>query len=123
MIPLEKIIVLNQIPLFSPLNTEEIRLIAEIAVEDYRRAGEALFTKGEEGGRMYIVISGRFELYNPSGGTGIAHVWCKFGNWRDYIVRSGPEAFQCALHSRQRIVDDRATRFGDLDPPGTGYCD
>lgn len=62
MIALEKIILLNQLPLFAPLHTDEIRQIAEITEEDYRNAGELLYAKGDDAGRLYILISGVIEL-------------------------------------------------------------
>ena len=107
MIPLEKIIVLNQIPLFAPLNTEEIRLIAEITVEDHRRAGEALFNIGEEGGRMYIVISGGFEVFNPSDGQTLRAFDANSVIGETTLFDQGPRLFsvRCTADSELLIIE------------------
>jgi signal-transduction protein with cAMP-binding, CBS, and nucleotidyltransferase domain len=62
MIPLEKIILLNQLPLFSSLPTDQIRAIAHITTEDYRKAGELFYAKGDDAGRLCILVSGQVEL-------------------------------------------------------------
>jgi len=58
MIPLEKIIVLSKVPLFSMLKTEEIFRISTIATEESYEDGHVLFHEGDIGDRLYIVVSG-----------------------------------------------------------------
>ncbi|MCP4699446.1 MAG: cyclic nucleotide-binding domain-containing protein [Gammaproteobacteria bacterium] len=58
MIPLEKIIVLNKVPLFSMLKTEDIHKIASIAMEEAYEDGHTLFEEGDIGDRLFIVVSG-----------------------------------------------------------------
>lgn len=58
MIPLEKIIVLNKVPLFSPLKTEDLHRISTIASEEIYEDGDSLFYEGDIGDRLFIVVSG-----------------------------------------------------------------
>ncbi|EDN65772.1 Cyclic nucleotide-binding [Beggiatoa sp. PS] len=58
MIPLEKIIVLNKVPLFSMLKTEDLHMISTIASEEAYEEGHTLFYEGDIGDRLFIVVSG-----------------------------------------------------------------
>ena len=58
MIPLEKIIVLNKVPLFSMLKTEDIHMISTIATEEAYEDGHVLFREGDVGDKLFIVVSG-----------------------------------------------------------------
>jgi len=58
MIPLEKIIVLNKVPLFSMLKTEDLHMISTIATEETYEDGHTLFYEGDIGDRLFIVVSG-----------------------------------------------------------------
>lgn len=58
MIPLEKIIVLNKVPLFSMLKTEDIHMISTIASEEAYEDGHTLFYEGDIGDKLFIVVSG-----------------------------------------------------------------
>jgi len=62
MMPLEKIILLNQVSLFADLPTDQIRAIAEIAEEDYRKSGELLYAQGDDAARLYMLVSGQIEI-------------------------------------------------------------
>jgi CRP/FNR family transcriptional regulator, cyclic AMP receptor protein len=58
MIPLEKIIVLNKVSLFSTLKTEDLHMISTIASEEAYEEGHTLFYEGDIGDRLFIVVSG-----------------------------------------------------------------
>jgi len=58
MIPLEKIIVLNKVSLFSMLKTEDIHMISTIASEEAYEDGHILFYEGDIGDRLFIIVSG-----------------------------------------------------------------
>ncbi|RKZ46001.1 MAG: hypothetical protein DRR16_17190 [Candidatus Parabeggiatoa sp. nov. 3] len=58
MIPLEKIIVLNKVSLFSTLKTEDLHMISTIASEEAYEDGHTLFYEGDIGDRLFIVVSG-----------------------------------------------------------------
>jgi CRP/FNR family transcriptional regulator, cyclic AMP receptor protein len=54
---------LREIPLFNLLDDEEVSLLAQQLDEKRYLAGQLVFSAGEEGGAMYIVQTGRVELY------------------------------------------------------------
>jgi len=62
MIPLEKIIVLNKVPLFSALKTEDIHMISTIAAEEAYEDGHTLFHEGDVGDKLFIVVSGKVQI-------------------------------------------------------------
>lgn len=59
MLTLERILILKQVVLFSDLHIHELRLIADIAEEVEYDPGETIFSQGEPGDAMYIVVAGR----------------------------------------------------------------
>ncbi len=71
MIPLEKIIVLNKVPLFSMLKTEDIHKISGIAVEEAYEAGHILFHEGDVGDKLFIVVSGSVQVLKEKDGEEI----------------------------------------------------
>jgi CRP/FNR family transcriptional regulator len=60
MIPLEKIIVLSQVPLFSMLKTEELNTISTIATETSYEDGHTLDDIGD---KLFIVVSGEVMIH------------------------------------------------------------
>ena len=69
MIPLEKIIVLNKVPLFSMLKTEDIHMISTIATEEAYEDGHILFYEGDIGDRLFIVVSGSVLILKNKNGV------------------------------------------------------
>lgn len=61
--PLTDSIQLRDIPLFNLLDDEEVSALAQQLDEKRYLAGQLVFSAGEEGGAMYIVQTGRVELY------------------------------------------------------------
>jgi len=68
MIPLEKIIVLNKVPLFSALKTEDIHMISTIASEEAYEDGHTLFYEGDVGDKLFIVVSGNVQILKNQDG-------------------------------------------------------
>ncbi len=68
MIPLEKIIVLNKVPLFSMLKTEDIHMISTIASEEAYEDGHVLFKEGDVGDKLFIVVSGKVMILKEQSG-------------------------------------------------------
>ncbi len=62
MIPLEKIVVLSKISLFSMLKTEIIQMISKIAHEETYADGDILFSKGDIGNRLFLIVSGEIKI-------------------------------------------------------------
>lgn len=69
MIPLEKIIVLNKVPLFSALKTEDIHMISTIASEEAYEDGHTLFYEGDVGDKLFIVVSGNVQILKNQDGV------------------------------------------------------
>jgi len=74
MIPLEKIIVLSQVALFSRLKTEELKTISTIAIETSCKDGDTLFSKDERVDKLFIVVSGSVTLFKEDQEKPIATV-------------------------------------------------
>ncbi len=69
MIPLEKIIVLNKVPLFSALKTEDIHMISTISSEEAYEDGHTLFYEGDVGDKLFIVVSGNVQILKNQDGV------------------------------------------------------
>jgi CRP/FNR family transcriptional regulator len=81
MIPLEKIIVLNKVPLFSALKTEDIHMISTIASEEAYEDGHTLFYEGDVGDKLFIVVSGNVQILKNQDGVETAIVTLKENNF------------------------------------------
>jgi CRP/FNR family transcriptional regulator, cyclic AMP receptor protein len=69
MIPLEKIIVLNKVPLFSMLKTEDLHMISTIATEEAYEGGHVLFYEGDIGDKLFIIVSGAVTILKNKDGV------------------------------------------------------
>jgi len=74
MIPLEKIIVLNKVSLFTTLKTEDIHMISTIASEEVYEDGHILFYEGDVGDRLFIIVSGEVMIFRKSEGRTEKHL-------------------------------------------------
>jgi CRP/FNR family transcriptional regulator len=74
MIPLEKIIVLHKVPLFSMLKTEDLHMISTIASEESYEDGHVLFYEGDVGDKLFIVVSGKVQILKKMSGGEIKHL-------------------------------------------------
>lgn len=55
---------LNNVPLFSSLNEEQLVKVSKgVAFKDYKK-GEVIFSTGDKADRLYIVCSGKMKIYN-----------------------------------------------------------
>ncbi len=74
-VPLARIDLLREIPIFSPLPAATLEYLAGSLVEHRRSAGEVIFRQGDEGDRYYVVAEGRVEVEvdgQPAGQLGRA---------------------------------------------------
>jgi CRP-like cAMP-binding protein len=55
---------LAQLDLFAGLGERELGEIAQIARSRRLRSGEVLFHKGDEGGEIYVIVTGRLKAYS-----------------------------------------------------------
>lgn len=63
MITIEKILFLKRISIFRSLNSQELRMIADVVSEEEFAAGEVLFQEGRPGDCMYLVVEGRVAIF------------------------------------------------------------
>ncbi|MDD2998877.1 MAG: cyclic nucleotide-binding domain-containing protein [Erysipelotrichia bacterium] len=66
MIIIERILFLKRISIFSSLSSYELRKIAEVLTEEEVESGEIVFSEGEFGDCMYLVIAGRISIFTGS---------------------------------------------------------
>jgi len=109
MIPLEKIIVLSKVPLFSMLKTEEIYRISTIATEEAYEDGHTLFHEGDIGDRLYIVVSGEVLILKNQEGTEKHLVTLKendfLGELSLFDAETRTATARCRSHCRFLVID------------------
>jgi CRP/FNR family transcriptional regulator, cyclic AMP receptor protein len=60
---IEKVLFLKGIDLFSQIPGEELANIALIATEEVRDSGEDIFTEGDVGDALYLVLEGKVRVH------------------------------------------------------------
>ncbi len=63
MIIIERILFLKRISIFSSLSSYELRKIAEVVAEEEFEPGEIIFSEGEFGESMYLVVEGKISIF------------------------------------------------------------
>ncbi len=66
MIPLEKVIILSKVALFSMLKTETIQTISKMTSEKNYSDGELLFSQGKTGHSLFIIVSGKVVIFRTT---------------------------------------------------------
>ena len=69
MSPIEMVLVLDRIPLFSALEPAELERVAAIAEEDAFADGEVIGAEGEPGNELHIILDGRVRVARADGST------------------------------------------------------
>ena len=59
----EKVLFLKSIDLFSQIPGEDLAQIAVIATEETRDRGEEIFSEGEDGDALYLVLDGKVRVH------------------------------------------------------------
>ncbi|MBI3150930.1 MAG: HEAT repeat domain-containing protein [Chloroflexi bacterium] len=59
---LERILLLREIPIFADLSPEDLKLIAEIAREEWIPQNTIIFNQGDEGDRMFVIVEGHLHV-------------------------------------------------------------
>jgi hypothetical protein len=65
----ERVLFLNQVPLFQGLPPEDLELVARTVRERIFSSGDFLCREGELGDEMFVVVEGEVEVEKGSGGT------------------------------------------------------
>jgi CRP-like cAMP-binding protein/HEAT repeat protein len=56
---IEKVIFLKEVPFFQGMTVDQLRVLAGVCEEEFFPAESRLFTEGDPGGALYVVVSGR----------------------------------------------------------------
>ena len=59
---LERILLLREIPIFADLSPEDLKLVAEIAREEWVPQNTVIFNQGDEGDRMFVIVEGHLHV-------------------------------------------------------------
>lgn len=59
---LERILLLREIPIFADLSPEDLKLVAEIAREEWVPQNTIIFNQGDEGDRMFVIVEGHLHV-------------------------------------------------------------
>jgi CRP-like cAMP-binding protein len=62
--PLEKRLILRNVPLFAEIPEEALAEVASIVREVGKKAGETVFEKGDLGDSLYVVVLGRVRVHD-----------------------------------------------------------
>lgn len=66
---LERILLLREIPIFADLSPEDLKLIAEIAREEWYPKDTVIFNQGDEGNMMFVIVAGLLHVLHRVNGT------------------------------------------------------
>ncbi|WP_290650630.1 cyclic nucleotide-binding domain-containing protein, partial [Aquisalimonas sp.] len=63
----DRVVALQQVPMFSEIDAEDLERIAVVTAERRYEPGEAVFSYGSTGDEMLVVIAGEVEVRRPEG--------------------------------------------------------
>lgn len=66
---MERILLLREIPIFADLSPEDLKLVAELAREEWHPQNTVIFRQGEEGDRMFVIVEGHLHVLRQSNGA------------------------------------------------------
>jgi CRP-like cAMP-binding protein len=66
---LERILLLREIPIFANLSPEDLKLVAEMAREEWYPRGAVLFHEGDEGDVMFVIVEGDLQVLRTVNGV------------------------------------------------------
>jgi CRP-like cAMP-binding protein len=62
MLTIEKVIFLKEIPFFAGMHTDQLRTLADISEEVSYGEGEQIFTEGEYGDALHVIVNGKVAI-------------------------------------------------------------
>ena len=65
---LERIMLLREIPIFADLSPEDLKLVAEVAREEWYPQNTDIFHQGDEGNMMFVIVDGRLQVVRNTDG-------------------------------------------------------
>ena len=65
----ERILLLREIPIFAELSPEDLKLVAEIAREEWYPQNTDIFQQGDEGSAMFVIVEGGLQVLVSTNGV------------------------------------------------------
>lgn len=65
---LERILLLREIPIFADLSPEDLKLVAETAREEWHPQNTVIFSQGDEGNMMFVIVEGHLQVLRSMDG-------------------------------------------------------
>jgi HEAT repeat protein len=103
---LERILLLREIPIFADLSPEDLKLVAEVAREEWYPQSTVIFHQGDEGNMMFVIVEGRLHVVRSA--NGIEQVLAQRGAG-DFvgemaIIESAPRSASLITQSDVRVL-------------------
>jgi HEAT repeat protein len=64
---MERVLLLREVPLFADLPPDDLKQIADVAREEWYHDGAPICREGEDGDRMFVLVSGQVHVVKQSG--------------------------------------------------------
>jgi len=103
---LERILLLREIPIFADLSPEDLKLVAEIAREEWYPQNTAIFHQGDEGNMMFVIVEGRLRVVYSANGTEQVLAQRSAGDFLGEmaIIESAPRSASLITESDVRVL-------------------
>lgn len=108
---------LSQVELFAGLKPQALRLIAEVASEETFSTGTKIFSHGEVGDKLYVIVEGKIRISREVAGMGeealaVLSAGQAFGEMA--LLDESPRSADAKAHERCRLLSISKERFDDL---------
>lgn len=104
--PVERVLALRRVPIFSSLPPEDLHRIATAAVERSYGAGSVVFTAGEPGTEMAVILEGT--LISTIRKDGGVEIFAEYGQGEQVgelsLLREGPRASDVVASTDARVL-------------------
>ena len=64
LLTIERVVFLKAVGIFAEIPEDVLAAVAAVATEDSRRAGERIFSKGDLGRNLYVIVRGRVRIHD-----------------------------------------------------------
>lgn len=108
---------LAKLEMFSGLTPDALRLVAAICQEETHAAGERLFSHGDPGDRLYVILEGKVRISRDVAGMGeealaVLGPSSVFGEMS--LLDDAPRSADARVHERCRLLSIPRDAFEDL---------
>lgn len=108
---------LSQVELFSGLKPQGLKLIAEVTSEETFSSGTKIFSHGEVGDKLYVIVEGKVRISREVAGMGeealaVLGAGQAFGEMA--LLDESPRSADARAHERCQVLSISKARFDDL---------